>query len=203
MLLLLLLVGGCEPLEPQPPVETRASPTPSPSPSPSPERKPDPPHEWYVHDVFFVDRDSGWALAGSGSGRRVTRIYGTDDGGQTWAVLSEPKIPLANGNNDPKNGVRGVVFMNRRVGWIFRPSSYVTHDGGRTWRRARLEGRVLDMERGPSSAWALTASCYRCSLTIHRAQGRGVAWRPVRQPKLGKGEGMLVSGLASNQEGRG
>lgn len=102
MLMLLLLVSGCEPLEPQPPVETRAEPSPSPSPSPSTERKPDRPHEWYVHDLFFIDRDNGWALAGSGSGQRVTRIYGTKDGGANWALLSEPDIPLS---NEYKNGV--------------------------------------------------------------------------------------------------
>lgn len=199
----LLMLSGCDSGVPQPQVETRSDPSPSPSPSPSPERKSDRPHEWYVHDVFFIDRDNGWALAGSHSGQKVTRIYGTKDGGETWAVLSEPNVPVANGSDDPKKGVRGIEFMNRRVGWIFRPSAYVTQDGGRTWRRAgRLQDRVLDIESGASSAWVLTASCYRCTLKIQRVQGQGVGWRPARHPRLGKGDGMLISGLASGQEGR-
>ena len=68
--------------------------------------------------VFFVDEKNGYACLANG------RIYGTDDGGQTWSGLPGATC----------EGKAPILFADPEVGWAIRYTSLTwTTEGGRRW----------------------------------------------------------------------
>ncbi len=76
-------------------------------------------------DVFFLDRDLGWAVNSDG------KILRTDDGGRTWTVQF----------NTEGLYLRCISFASETHGWVGTLSPDVrllaTTDGGVTWRPVR------------------------------------------------------------------
>jgi photosystem II stability/assembly factor-like uncharacterized protein len=84
---------------------------------------------------YFLDRDRGWLIATeSAGGATRTRLFATEDGGQTWHSLSEIQ-----------GGVAGdLLFVSATTGWLFGRGGdgvsvlFMTRDGGRSWIRQDL-----------------------------------------------------------------
>lgn len=94
-----------------------------------------------LHDVFFVDRQTGWVSADSGL------ILRTTDGGASWQNSTAGFTHLGS-----------LAFLNADTGYVMSGFSlpYVTYDGGVTWaedttirligcfpERMRFNGRTL------------------------------------------------------------
>src|SRR5215216_6237487 len=111
----------------------------------------------WLHSVFFVDGQRGWAAGSKGA------LLSTADGGATWELKRPPT----------EDALRDVFFQDAATGWLvcersmFKPMekeesvSYLlkTSDGGVTWSRVevtrgadvdlKLAGlRFADRERG-------------------------------------------------------
>jgi photosystem II stability/assembly factor-like uncharacterized protein len=96
----------------------------------------------WLHAVYFLDTEKGWAVGGSGS------LLATADGGQTWRVERRPT----------DDSLRDVYFADERNGWLVceraayesglkdEPRTYLlkTTDGGATWKRVNVVGRDAD-----------------------------------------------------------
>lgn len=83
-----------------------------------------------LHDIFFVDQNTGWAI-----GRPHGGIYSTEDGGTTW------REKLA---SSERSYLNSIFFVDRNEGWAvgWRSSGLVdtrtgivlhTTDGGKSW----------------------------------------------------------------------
>jgi photosystem II stability/assembly factor-like uncharacterized protein len=113
------------------------------------------PTEKMIHDVCFINQDTGWVFGAQGS------VFRTDDGGDTWIDQS------LQSNYDVNTG----VFMDSLTGWISLSyaelnssgSIYKSVDGGNSWYlqyeneySAIVDLSFLDLDTG----WAL-ALCNR------------------------------------------
>ena len=92
----------------------------------------------WLHAVYFLDEQHGWAVGGSGV------LLATTDGGETWKILRPPT----------EDAALDIFFTDEQTGWIVcerslyqlrakdEQRSYLmnTTDGGRTWRRVNLGG---------------------------------------------------------------
>ncbi len=94
-----------------------------------------------LHDVQFLDGQSGWAVGDHGV------IWRTDDGGRSWQLLPCPA----------DCALRSVCFLSDRVGWIAGGATMPftrlgvgivigTTDGGRTWTEL-ARGRLPQLHR--------------------------------------------------------
>src|ERR1044072_679041 len=96
----------------------------------------------WLHAVFFIDQNRGWAVGGKGT------LLQTVDGGHT-------RKPRGSAANDV---VRDIFFIDENNGWLVcevnayelktkeQPRAYLmrTTDGGEHWKRVEIEG--LDVE---------------------------------------------------------
>jgi photosystem II stability/assembly factor-like uncharacterized protein len=96
----------------------------------------------WLHAVYFLDADRGWAVGSSGA------LLHTTDGGQTWAQMRRPT----------SDALRDVYFADEERGWLVcersiyllkekdEPRTYLmnTIDGGRTWRRVNVTAKDVD-----------------------------------------------------------
>jgi photosystem II stability/assembly factor-like uncharacterized protein len=90
----------------------------------------------------FIDAEHGWLEIGTGValGSESVDIYRTNDGGQSWTLVScaGPQSNCTLGFEGHKSGL---LFIDRLTGWATgdtatnRPWLYVTHDGGMSWSR--------------------------------------------------------------------
>src|ERR1700720_339466 len=90
----------------------------------------------WLHSVFFLNKDKGWAVGSKGA------FLATLDGGKTWQLKTKPT----------EDGLRDVYFSDDRNGWLVceknvyelktkdEPISYLlsTSDGGSTWKRVDI-----------------------------------------------------------------
>ncbi|MFN2454929.1 MAG: WD40/YVTN/BNR-like repeat-containing protein [Pyrinomonadaceae bacterium] len=113
----------------------------------------------WLHAVYFVDAQKGWAAGGNGA------LLTTDDGGMMWRTLHRPT----------EDTLRDIYFSDAQNGWLVcersifllktedEPRSYLlrTTDGGATWRRLNIAGanpserfvRIAFTEQG-TRGWA-------------------------------------------------
>jgi photosystem II stability/assembly factor-like uncharacterized protein len=96
----------------------------------------------WLHAVYFLDENRGWAVGGSGA------LLGTTDGGATWKVMRRPT----------EDSLRDLYFTNEQTGWLVcersvymlkmndEPRAYLmkTTDGGSTWDRVNVVGSQVD-----------------------------------------------------------
>ncbi len=106
--------------------------------------------------MFFVDGQTGWALAdrGSFSGSQAVDIYRTTDAGTRWVNVTQ--VTSEQGENTNPPGVAGplpytgikntISFRSPDTGWVAGSVSaqneswlFNTRDGGLTWARQTLD----------------------------------------------------------------
>ncbi|KAB1155097.1 YCF48-related protein [Flavobacterium luteum] len=77
-------------------------------------------------DVFFLNKDLGWALNGSNAG-----VYKTTDGGDTWKIQLSELTPALPGNYYFRN----IEFLNENIGFLGTLNGvfFKTIDGGTNW----------------------------------------------------------------------
>ncbi|MDQ2879381.1 MAG: hypothetical protein M3R41_09945 [Pseudomonadota bacterium] len=88
------------------------------------------PYKGKQDDIYFIDGDRGWY--GNGAGR----VYGTTDGGRSWALLWEKPgtYVRALGFVDAKVGILGNIGVDYFPGVTDANPLYRTVDGGKTWQ---------------------------------------------------------------------
>ncbi|MCA1593949.1 MAG: hypothetical protein LC754_15120 [Acidobacteria bacterium] len=135
----------------------------------------------WLHAVFFVDANRGWAVGGKGA------LLATVDGGAHWQLQRSPATDT----------LRDIFFADERTGWIVcersiyllqtktEPRSYLlrTTDGGDSWARVEVTGadvnavlvRVVfpDREHG----WALGEEG-----ALYATTDSGGSWTRARVP---------------------
>ncbi|MEP6635582.1 MAG: YCF48-related protein [Acidobacteriota bacterium] len=96
----------------------------------------------WLHAVFFVDQNRGWAVGSRGT------LLATEDGGKTWKIKARPAEDV----------LRDIYFADASNGWVVcerniydlktkeEARTYLinTTDGGETWQRVALSGAVAD-----------------------------------------------------------
>ena len=86
----------------------------------------DPSNGQRYDDVFFLDKNTGWAANGF-----FAAIYKTTDGGVNWTLQTDGNTLI------PGGGLyfRNIEFLNANIGFIgtFQGKFFKTTDGGTTW----------------------------------------------------------------------
>jgi hypothetical protein len=117
----------------------------------------------------------------------------TTDGGLHWTAVPAPPAPWGGVAPDgtgriPADGVTSVLFADEQDGWAYGPGLWATHDGGASWRRVDLAGRVVRMmAAGGGQVLASLESCDPADSTCDGPHAAGLvtspasrdAWRPV------------------------
>ena len=97
----------------------------------------------WLHAVFFVDQNRGWAVGSRGT------LLATSDGGRTWQARPQPTEDV----------IRDVYFSDELNGWLLCERSIYdlqsnkderaylmkTSDGGEHWQRADMRGAAIDV----------------------------------------------------------
>lgn len=94
----------------------------------------------------FINTREGWfepiTNGGPGAGSESVDIFHTTDGGQNWSKVASTDDP---NSGLPRGGIKsGLSFRNSQNGWAAgedastMPWLYVTHNGGKTWKRQLL-----------------------------------------------------------------
>lgn len=96
----------------------------------------------WLHAVFFIDQNRGWAVGSRGT------LLSTNDGGASWLTKSHPT----------EDAIRDINFADAQNGWIVcEPAIYdlqsnaesraylmKTTDAGETWKRIKMRGADVD-----------------------------------------------------------
>ena len=96
----------------------------------------------WLHSVFFIDQNKGWAVGSKGT------VLQTLDGGNTWKPRGAATTDV----------VRDIFFTDENNGWLVcevnvyqlktkdEPRAYLmkTTDGGETWKRIEIKGFDVD-----------------------------------------------------------
>jgi hypothetical protein len=86
------------------------------------------------------------------------RLAETHDGGRTFSALSVPDDARGAVDGSDADSATGVRFGSAQDGWLFGGGLWSTHDGGHSWARVDVPGRVIRIEAAAGNAWALVAS---------------------------------------------
>lgn len=96
----------------------------------------------WLHSVFFLDQNHGWAVGSKGT------LLETTDAGTTWHIKTAPSPDV----------LRDIFFVDEQQGWLVveknvydlklkeEPRSYLmqTTDGGANWKRINIRGIEVD-----------------------------------------------------------
>lgn len=96
----------------------------------------------WLHAVYFLNEQKGWAVGGRGT------LLSTDDGGKTWRASKRPT----------EDALHDVYFTDEQSGWLVcersiydlktkeEPRTYLlrTVDGGATWKQVNVIGKDVD-----------------------------------------------------------
>ena len=96
----------------------------------------------WLHAVFFLDQNRGWAVGSRGA------LLSTINGGQNWQAKSNPT----------QDTIRDIYFADELNGWLVcerniydlrsnnEPRAYLmkTSDGGQNWERVNMHGAAVE-----------------------------------------------------------
>jgi photosystem II stability/assembly factor-like uncharacterized protein len=96
----------------------------------------------WLHSIFFLDQQRGWAVGSKGT------LLATSDGGNSWQARRRPT----------DDALREIYFIDESNGWLLcerniyefksndDPRSYLMHttDGGNNWERVEIKGADID-----------------------------------------------------------
>src|SRR3989442_10471833 len=96
----------------------------------------------WLHAVFFLDQNRGWAVGSRGT------LLSTTDSGKTWQKETQPT----------EDAIRDIYFSDEENGWLVcersiyalrsndEPRAYLlkTNDGGQHWSRVNMRGVTVD-----------------------------------------------------------
>jgi len=110
------------------------------------------------------------------SGTWCLALVRSTDAGKHFARVSLPSLPA-------QATVPTLEFANARNGFVYIDGTrrlYATHDGGSSWHRAGLAGKIVAFALGGGNAYAVVGH------VLERSQVGRNAWRrrPVRAPRL-------------------
>ncbi len=121
--------------------------------------------------MTFVDTAHGFVLS-QGCTKTVCEAWvdATTDGGDRWqpeaAFVAYPaadNVKTALPDNPVPNpdrlGADRLVFVSANDGWAYGPGLFVTHDGGREFRRLNVSAPVLSVEASEGHVWVLEQKC--------------------------------------------
>jgi len=103
-------------------------------------------------------------------------LVATGDAGARWRVLASPAGATSADN---------VAFAGKRTGWIYGSGLWVTRDGGGSWRRIRLGGRVMGMAVSAGTAYAIVVPPGKASEELFASPAGRSAWHRVRGVRPG------------------
>ena len=135
----------------------------------------------WLHSVFFLDQDRGWAVGSKGA------LLFTTDGGKNWKAKPRPSEDI----------LRDIYFADERNGWVVvernvyelktkeDPRTYLmnTTDGGEHWSRVDIGGPDVDVRLvravfSPSGrSWAFGEHG-----AIFTTQDSGASWTRLQSP---------------------
>lgn len=135
----------------------------------------------WLHSVFFIDENHGWAAGSKGT------LLHTEDGGKTWKATSASTDDV----------VRDIFFTDPQNGWLVcevnayqlknvdDPRAYLmrTTDGGQKWTRVEIKGFDVDaiLVRAVFSrsgrGWAFGEAG-----SIYTTRDAGDTWKRLRSP---------------------
>jgi hypothetical protein len=119
---------------------------------------PKPPAGFSPTSVTFADGTQGAVLGTTSAGCPAglcTAVAATQDYGHSWTLMGGPDAGPPNGSA----GVSQIRFLYIHDGWAYGPALYATHNGGRSWHRVSLPGRVIDLATIQGRAFAVVAKC--------------------------------------------
>jgi photosystem II stability/assembly factor-like uncharacterized protein len=145
----------------------------------------------WLHAIFFVDVNHGWAVGSRGT------ILMTTDGGKSWQLNPQPTPDV----------LRDIYFIDDQNGWLLcetniyelktkeDPRTYLmqTVDGGKSWKRINIRGADVDARLvravfdGGGRGWAFGEQG-----TIFATRDAGANWTPTP----GRGVHRRISRLA-------
>lgn len=135
----------------------------------------------WLHSVFFLDQNRGWAIGSKGT------LLATVDGGRTWQSKSASTTDV----------LRDIFFVDDNTGWLVcevnvyelktkeQPRAYLmrTTDGGERWERMEIKGVDFDarlvravFSRG-GRGWAFGEAG-----AIFATRDGGTNWTRLRSP---------------------
>jgi photosystem II stability/assembly factor-like uncharacterized protein len=121
--------------------------------------------------MTFVDAAHGFVLLqGCTESTCESWVDVTGDGGERWKAQPALVAYLAADNlktalpdgpvpNPNKLGAASLVFTSANDGWAYGPGLFVTHDGGREFRRLNVSAPVLSVVASEGRVWVLERRC--------------------------------------------
>jgi hypothetical protein len=156
-----------------------AAPVAAASPAAAPAGRPVPPGFEPV-SMTFVSASEGWVLGtASCAVQPCTAIVRTTTAGASWTGIPAPSVPVASiGQTGLSAGLSYLRFANPLDGFAFGSQLWTTHDGGATWQRVWLPGRIADLETSAGMVYA-AVTAPDSAVAIYRSPARADAWTPV------------------------
>ena len=136
-------------------------------------------------DASFANSSDGWALLAEPSQRSLggtIEVEATHDGGTTWLTPVPVGPPIGEASN--ADSPRHIHFVDRDNGFIWGSgTSYVTHDGGRTWDDAHLPNGLVAVTGQEGIAWAVQGSFIsRTANSVRISPDGGTSWLIAAPP---------------------
>jgi len=150
-------------------------------------------------DLNWLSSQRGWALVSTpcanGAGR-CTGVYATRNGGRTWNRLTRAN---AFGCARLSTCVTHLLFVTSRIGYLYGHASFLTTDGGRTWKPApgpQVESLVFSRGSVFRLVYQGTGCPGPCQVAIQRSRPGARTWRTLGHwpNTLGYGEQLYAGG---------
>jgi len=122
--------------------------------------------------IIFLNEQEGWLIGHNWTGKQLSRIYKTTDGGSSWNLLSEIE----------DTRIFGGYFLDAQTGWLASSHGaiYKTADGGQTW--SKVDTQINEILFAVCFMDADTGWVTGEKGTILRTTDGGITWTDVSVP---------------------